>query len=279
MQTTNHLVFDVGFHKGEDSRFYLRKGFRVVAFEANPQLIEAAGASFGDELASGQLTIVEGAITDDPAIQEIEFFIFEKKSEFGTTSAEWAQRNDALGFAGKTVRVPAVNFAECIERYGVPLYCKIDIEGADRICLDQLASRNSKPKYVSIESDKTSLAKIDEELDILESMGFNRFALVQQATIGNRTQAFKAVDGTPFTFRFAPGSSGPFGEDLRVPWMSRAKARKAYEAVFESYRRFGDATAWQQFLPLKALTKVYTRLTDRGLPGWYDTHATQHDLP
>jgi hypothetical protein len=34
-----NLIFDVGLHKGEDTDFYLRKGFRVVAFEAHPDLI------------------------------------------------------------------------------------------------------------------------------------------------------------------------------------------------------------------------------------------------
>ena len=33
------LIYDVGLHKGEDAEFYLRKGFRVVAFEADPDLI------------------------------------------------------------------------------------------------------------------------------------------------------------------------------------------------------------------------------------------------
>ena len=31
------LIFDVGLHRGEDTEFYLKKGFRVVAFEANPR--------------------------------------------------------------------------------------------------------------------------------------------------------------------------------------------------------------------------------------------------
>ena len=34
------LIFDVGLHKGEDAAYYLRKGFRVVGIDANPDLIE-----------------------------------------------------------------------------------------------------------------------------------------------------------------------------------------------------------------------------------------------
>ena len=35
------LIFDIGMHKGEDAEFYLRKGFRVVAFEADADLVQA----------------------------------------------------------------------------------------------------------------------------------------------------------------------------------------------------------------------------------------------
>ena len=34
------LIFDVGCNDGQDSDFYLKKGFRVVAVEANPALCE-----------------------------------------------------------------------------------------------------------------------------------------------------------------------------------------------------------------------------------------------
>src|SRR5579871_6024138 len=58
------LVFDVGMHRGEDTAYYLHKGYRVVAFEANPSLIEHARIRFREELESGRLTIVPGAITE-----------------------------------------------------------------------------------------------------------------------------------------------------------------------------------------------------------------------
>ena len=29
------LLYDVGMHRGEDAEFYLRKGFRVIGFDAD----------------------------------------------------------------------------------------------------------------------------------------------------------------------------------------------------------------------------------------------------
>lgn len=35
-----NLIFDAGAHRGDDTDFYLGKGFRVVAAEANPILVD-----------------------------------------------------------------------------------------------------------------------------------------------------------------------------------------------------------------------------------------------
>ena len=61
------LIYDVGLHKGEDTAFYLAKGFEVVAFEANPALVQSCRERFADAIAAGRLTIVEGAVVDEAA--------------------------------------------------------------------------------------------------------------------------------------------------------------------------------------------------------------------
>ncbi|HKF56732.1 MAG TPA: hypothetical protein VKJ45_14845 [Blastocatellia bacterium] len=37
-KTNAQLIYDVGPHLGEDTDFYLQKGFTVVAIKANPAL-------------------------------------------------------------------------------------------------------------------------------------------------------------------------------------------------------------------------------------------------
>lgn len=48
------LIYDVGLHRGEDTDYYLQKGFRVVAVEANPQLVDECTARFAREIADGK---------------------------------------------------------------------------------------------------------------------------------------------------------------------------------------------------------------------------------
>ncbi len=33
------LVFDIGVNNGEDTAYYLRRGFRVVGVDANPDMV------------------------------------------------------------------------------------------------------------------------------------------------------------------------------------------------------------------------------------------------
>ncbi|MBK8302182.1 MAG: hypothetical protein IPK98_01725 [Chloracidobacterium sp.] len=121
-----NLIFDVGLHRGQDTSFYLKKGYRVVAFEADPENAAFCRERFAEEIADGRLTIVEGAITEDPAASEpdgkVRFYRNEDHSLWGSTSVDWAVRNKVMGTTNEIIGVTAVDFAKCIEKYGVPYF-------------------------------------------------------------------------------------------------------------------------------------------------------------
>ena len=131
MDCRQDLIFDVGFHKGEDTDFYLRLGFNVIAFEANPDLVEECRRRFPTEMRSGQLTIVEGAIAKDGAEKTVPFFVNRRKSEWGTANASFVARNLAYGAPSAEVIVNSIDVADAFNRFGTPYYLKIDIEGSD----------------------------------------------------------------------------------------------------------------------------------------------------
>jgi len=154
------LVFDVGMHRGEDAEFYLRKGFRVVGFEANPYLANYCREQYRVWIDRGLLTIVEGAIVEPNAIESdrrtLSFYINWENSAWGTTNSDWAERNQRLGTDSSRIEVEAVDFTEALRTHGIPHYLKVDIEGNDAVCLRALKQFAARPDYVSIESDKTS---------------------------------------------------------------------------------------------------------------------------
>jgi 16S rRNA A1518/A1519 N6-dimethyltransferase RsmA/KsgA/DIM1 with predicted DNA glycosylase/AP lyase activity len=80
------LVFDLGMHKGEDTAFYLKKGFRIVGVEANPELAEFCRKRFAAEVVSGSVKIIEGAVVNKDTISKgtVTFYKNVGESEWGT---------------------------------------------------------------------------------------------------------------------------------------------------------------------------------------------------
>ena len=266
-------VFDIGLHRGEDTNFYLKKGYKVVAFEASPELVKFCKIRFKGEIAEGRLHIVEGAITSGVGQGPIRFYKNEKNSVFGTIRPDWNERNEAVGSGGEIIEVNRVDVAACIERFGVPHFMKIDIEGADTVVLDALKSFDERPAYLSIESNKVDLDEVVKELNVLSALGYEKFIAAQQAEIPSKRISTTDLSGKPFTFVFEKDSSGPFGEDLRQPWLSADACMTAYKEIFKLYRIFGDQSLFRKIPGGLRLRKLLEILWGRPLPGWYDTHA------
>jgi FkbM family methyltransferase len=266
------LVFDIGLHLGEDSAYYLRKGYRVVAFEANSDLVERAKQRFREPIEEGRFSIVSGAIanTDEPTIT---FYTHRTRSEWGTIEPDWAERNANIGVS-IPVEVPVVNFQDVLQTYGMPWFMKIDIEGADILCLKVLRDYTVRPAFVSIESEKVDWPTLLEEFALLDELGFDRFAAVQQQGITGREIQSHTLSGEPFTYRFEDFSSGPFGDDISS-WRSRDEVLAQYKKIYREYRIVGDRSLLRRtFVGRKALG-VLSRITQLPLPGWYDTHAAR----
>jgi len=264
------LVFDVGLHRGEDTAYYLALGYRVVAFEANPELVAECQQRFAREIADGRLTIVEGAITDQEA-ETITFYRHSALSVWGTTDPEWAARNEQIG-ASRSITVPTVSFPEQLRRHGVPYYLKVDIEGADTLCLESLREVAATPVYASIEADLSDLAAIEDELELLQSLGFDSFVAVQQGTIPGRRIETKALDGSDVTHEFVLNASGPFGANV-AGWGTRAETSERYRRIVRRYRRFDHRSPIGRFALGRHLLHLTGRIIGVPLPGWCDTHA------
>ena len=147
-----NLIFDVGLHKGEDTDFYLKKGYDVVAFEANSDLISQCKVRFHSQIEESKLIIVEGAIAPASMGQRVTFYKNLKNSVWGTIRPQWAQRNEKRGAGSISLEVDRVDIAEAFKKYGIPFYLKIDIEGADLLVLDALRGFADRPQYISIKS-------------------------------------------------------------------------------------------------------------------------------
>lgn len=258
------LVYDVGAHRGEDSDYYLKLGYRVVAVEANPQLAEWLRERFSREIADGTYTLIANAIGERD--EEIVYYVNRRNSAWGTADPDWAARNQLMGADSETITVKCIRFADILRQHGCPHYLKIDIEGADMRCVEDLAGAQAAPTYLSIESSKVSWSVLLREFRTLSALGYTRFKVVDQCHFERRR--IPGGDGNVIDYVFERGASGPFGEDLDGRWLTRRQAIARYIPIFIVYKTLGDNT-----LASKLLIKLpfFNRLLR--LVSWYDTHA------
>ena len=240
MTRDDQLIFDVGLHKGEDTEFYLKKGYRVVAFEANPNLVSLCRGRFSEELRSGQLHIIDGAIAPPADVDRVDFYVNEK-SVWGSTDLDWVNRNKSWGFESEKVEVNRVDMAQVLRYFRIPFYLKIDIEGADGLVLNALHRFVQKPQYVSIEANIVTPNQLEMDLETLNSLGYKKFQIVQQQNIPGSQIITDTLRGDKIEHIFSEDASGAFGADLPNEWVNR-------DAILG--------------------------LFSRPLPGWYDIHAS-----
>jgi hypothetical protein len=103
-------------------------------------------------------------------------------------------------------------FENLIERYGVPFYLKIDIDGCDFVVLQRLALIAARPRYISVENGWPYI------LDHLVGMGYSGFKFINQAEVPKIPGPSLAKDGNDVPWAFLFGASGPFGEDMPEGW-------------------------------------------------------------
>jgi len=164
------LIYDVGMNNGDDTAYYLSLGFRTVAIEANPELVEQAKTRFAAEIASGRLIILNIGITDRDG--ELPFWICEANhrwSSFDRTYASWANSPN------HQIQVPCTRFDKIVGQYGVPYFCKIGIQGNDFLCLEGFTPHNV-PKFLSIEAIDLDLRL----LEMLRALGYSLFKCISQ---------------------------------------------------------------------------------------------------
>ena len=266
------LVYDIGMHDGEDTAFYLAKGFRVVAVEADPDLCLAAEQRFSRFVNEGRLTIVNRAVVPEPG--PVTFYRSDVAS-WSTVIEEWDRGNRLLGHASEALQVDGMTLAEVIRAHGEPYYLKLDIEGMDRLVVETLAATTSRPPYLSMETSfarRANFASVELDFQTLTRLGYDWFKIVDQDAIEQQVPPSPARAGRYIDYSFTSGQSGLFGEESPGEWLSA-------EAALASFRQ----TCRKNWLPLmmyrnmrvfRYYSKIEHRLYGRCANfDWYDIHA------
>ena len=226
------LIFDVGMHVGQDTAFYLHKGFRVVAIEANPLLVKEASEHFKTFLDSGQLTILNVGVGDKAGT--FPFYVNAKYSEWSSFDKEIGSREGCR----EVIQIQMLPFENVLEEYGTPYYLKVDVEGHDFAVLRRLAFTRSRPRYVSVENGWPPM------LDFFVQSGYKGFKFLNQAKVPNVQCPAPAREGKDIAWTFPWSSSGPFGEDTPGDWKSAGEILVEINAYWNKPGLNPDVDGW-----------------------------------
>jgi FkbM family methyltransferase len=269
------LIIDVGMHDGQDTAFYLAKGFNVVAIEANPELVAQAREAFAREIGEGRLRLLEVAIAERRGTMPLA--ISDDMTVWSTLSPDWVARNQSGNNTDyRYVDVETVPFGEVLADVGVPYYLKVDIEGYDMMCVRALHDLPERPAYVSIESAVSSLTapmrEITAELREFRSLGYRQFQYVDQRMHPQREPAKPASEGEYVDSRFTRDSSGPFGRELTGRWLGWPAAFAEGQLLGLAHNLGGYGGRWSDSAVGHVYKRARGKIFRRGTP-WFDLHA------
>lgn len=148
------MIFDIGANSGLKTDVFLRLGARVIAVEPDETNREVIKGKFLKNRIFPKAVTIEGKAVSDQA-GHVSMLIDAPGSALNTLSPKWATalRSDPVRFGQQfdftTEKVVETTTLESlIEKYGVPFYVKIDVEGYE---LNVLRGLKQPVPYLSFE--------------------------------------------------------------------------------------------------------------------------------
>ncbi len=170
------LVFDIGAHLGDRSTAFAALGARVIALEPQPQLFAWLQRLAGRSDQVSCLALAAGA---SPG--RMELAVSRVNPTVASLSRRWREQvvRTQPGFAGidwdASFAVEVVTLDQLIERYGEPVFCKIDVEGFEA---DVLAGLSRALESLSVEFVQGALDQAQACVDRLETLARYRYQVV-----------------------------------------------------------------------------------------------------
>lgn len=271
------LIFDIGCNNGDDTDFYLKKGFRVVAIDADKALCDHVSERFAPEIRSGRCEVIYGAVGERSG-DTVTFYICEKRPDWNTCDPYFVARNEKVGVTFSAVSVPTVNVAELMETRGTPYYLKIDVEGADAVPLKTMMGKKVIPVCASIEIAQHDLSEGLEQIRLLHALGYTQFNFFNQGMRRSVKAPSPALEGKYAAFDGDAVTTGLFGRELGGKWIALSAAERRFAGIHKRYALFRGNKLYSKGGAFGGtlISKIHNRFRKHVLGdpvAWYELHA------
>ncbi len=167
-----NLCFDIGANIGRKIDIYLRLGARVVALEPHPECAQFLRRKYRW---NKNVTIIQKALDAKEGTNDLRMC---ETNSLSTLSGTWSEACKKSGrykdfHWDQKIHVETITLDQLIEQYGIPDYCKIDVEGHELNVLKGLTKNVPKLSFeISEETIQSAIACI-RYLDSAGKIVFN----------------------------------------------------------------------------------------------------------
>jgi FkbM family methyltransferase len=172
----DELCFDIGAHVGNRTGALLAVGARVIALEPQPLFISVLNRLYGRNSKLMILAQAAGAKAGSHVM-----LISTQAPTVSTLSSDWAGRVGKTRSFAKVdwddkVKVEVTTLDSLIAEHGLPVFCKIDVEGYE---LEVILGLSQPIKTLSFEYVPAAMQIALSCVDRLKELGDYRFNLIR----------------------------------------------------------------------------------------------------
>ncbi len=205
------LVFDIGAHAGNHVRALTAIGCGVIAIEPQPDFARILRLLFGRRRG---VTILEMGVSDRAGLAQLS--ISDRTPTVTSLASDWRDARQAdADFAdvrwNRNLSIDVTTIDALIDRYGVPAFIKLDIEGSEPAAL---AGLNYPVPALAFEYLPRALDRVDACVERLRSLGH-------------------------YVYNWSPGESYRFASET---WLEGPELLTSLRGV-DGQRRSGDVYA------------------------------------
>jgi len=165
----NDLIFDIGANKGDLSEIFLKIKAKVICVEPQSDCIKKLNEKFGE---NKNVVIVPFGVSDSNS--KLKIYVSQASSENATFSEKWRKQGRFKHEIWQEADlVNIVTLDDLIKQYGVPRFCKIDVEGYEYNVIKGLSS--NKIYCISFEFSYEFLSDTINCCLYLRRLGYNKF--------------------------------------------------------------------------------------------------------
>jgi len=172
------LIFDVGAHLGEKSKFFIEKKIKTILIEPLPNCVKYLKKKYSR---NKYVEIIQKGLGEKSSKKIL--MVNKSMPTTSTIAKHWKKGRFSNLNWNHQIQIEITTLDNLIEQFGSPKYIKIDVEGYE---LNVLKGLSKKSGIISFEATSEFLTNAEKCIKYLKEIGYTKFTF----SIGEQRKFF-----------------------------------------------------------------------------------------